>query len=153
MDRGFKVSVIMTDEAKRFITPLTLSSLCQEKVYSEMFEETIPWEENHIPLGEKADCLVIAPATANIIGKIAGGIADCLLSCTVISTDAPIIIAPAMNFRMYKNVAVQANINTLKSRGVKFVGPIKGKMACGSVGEGHLAEVDEIVKAVVAAVK
>ena len=103
---------------------------------------------NHIVLAKRADVLLIAPATANIIGKIANGIADDLLSCLAIATTAKILIVPAMNDEMYKNKIVQANIEKLKKIGVIFIDPVKGKLACGTTGEGHLAEVEGIVKAV-----
>ena len=152
-DRGLHVSVIMTKEAEQFITPLTLSSLCGEPVYRDMFDRgQEAWKMGHIQLA-KADVFLIAPATANTIGKLANGLADDLLSCTAITTKAPIMIAPAMNEDMFNNKIVQENCRKLKSFGVKFVDPVKGKLACGVFGEGHLADVDDIVKAVVGILK
>jgi len=113
-------------------------------------EFTIPnnYTMEHISLAKRADLVLIAPATANIIGKIANGIADDLLSTTVMATKAPIIIAPAMNENMYGNKIVQANIQKLKSLGYKFIQPLVSRLACGDIGEGHLAEVDTIIKTV-----
>lgn len=153
-DRGFRVSVVMTKEAECFITPLTLSSLAGEKVYRGMFADgNEAWTMPHIALGQEADALLIAPATANIIGKIAGGMADDLLTCLALTTSAPILIAPAMNTAMYQNKIVQENCAKLKKHGVQLIAPAKGRLACGRVGEGHIAEVDEIIKAVVRVVR
>lgn len=148
-EQGYDVTVIMTKEAGRFISALTLASLSGKKVFCDMFEEDgAAWQMSHIELGQKADVLLIAPATANIIGKLACGLADDVLSCTVLATKAKILIAPAMNEAMYKNKIVQANCERLEQNGVTFVHPIKGKLACGIVGEGHVAEIEDIVKAV-----
>lgn len=145
-EAGFKVNVVMTKEAEEFITPLTLETLSGNRVYCKMFEQTREsWKIDHISLAEKADLVLIAPATANIIGKIAYGLADDILSCTVISTKAPIVICPAMNEAMYKNKIVQENIRKLQAAGYKFVEPVKGKLACGKTGQGCLAPVDKIV--------
>lgn len=139
------VHVVMTQAATEFITPLTLQSISQNKVTVEMFERSENWEIEHISLAKKADLLVIAPATANIIGKIANGIADDMLSTTAMATKAPILIAPAMNTNMYANPIVQANIERLKSIGVRFIAPETGRLACGDIGEGKLASVETIV--------
>lgn len=145
--KGAEVSVVMTRNAEQFITPLTLSSLSGKTVYREMFYLSgQPESIVHIGLAQNADLLLIAPATASIIGKIANGIADDLLTCIAITTKAPIVIAPAMNTEMYKNVFVQENIKKLKKAGFNFVDPIKGMLACGDVGQGHLAEVEDIVE-------
>ncbi len=142
------VSVLMTEEAERFITPLTLGSLCGEKVHRDMFEDDQSWGMNHIRLAQEIDIFLIAPATANIIGKMASGLADDLLTCTAMATKAKIIMAPAMNDGMYQNKIVQSNIEKLKNLGIRFVEPIRGSLACGTFGEGHLAEIDDILKAV-----
>ncbi|MDD3374174.1 MAG: flavoprotein [Candidatus Omnitrophica bacterium] len=148
------VTVLMTEKAKNFITPLTLMSLSQNKVYCEMFVSNFDqWEMDHISLAQKADVFLIAPATANVIGKIAGGIADDLLTSTAITTKAPIVIAPAMNTAMYENTIVQNNIKDLKKHGIEFIDPIPGKLACGDVGKGHLAQTDIIIKKVCALLK
>lgn len=148
-DKKIDVAVIMTKEAEKFITPLTLASLSGDKVHRDMFDETREWDIDHVQLAQRADLLLIAPATANIIGKIAGGIADDLLTCTAMATSAPIVIAPAMNDGMYKNPILQENCCKLKKAGIKIVDPKKGKLACGTVGKGHLADVEIIIKEVV----
>lgn len=148
-EAGFNVTVIMTKEAEEFITPLTLETLSGNRVYRKMFEEAGKnWEIDHISLAERADAVLIAPATANIIGKIAYGIADDLLTCTAISTRAPILVCPAMNEAMYKNKIVQENIKKLQTVGYKFIEPVKGRLACGKTGMGCLAPVEQIIEAV-----
>ena len=145
-DNGVRVSVVMTKEAEAFITPLTLSTLSGEKVSRDMFDrKDADWEIDHIQLSQ-ADLLLIAPATANIISKIACGIADDLLTCTAMATKSPVLIAPAMNDCMYNNKIFQSNCGKLREFGIKFVDPIKGKLACGTFGDGHLAKVEDIVK-------
>ena len=147
--KGVVVTPVMTKEAHEFITPLTLASLANRRVYSDLFDKDFSeWDMEHVSLAKQADLLVIAPATANIIGKIASGIADDLLTCIAMTTKAKIVMAPAMNTAMYKNVFVQKNITALKKSGVVFVDPIKGLLACGDAGEGHLAEVSTIAKKV-----
>ena len=143
---GFRVSVVMSKSAERFITPLTFSSLSGEETYCE--ENTIRFMA-HIELAKEATVFLIAPATANIIGKLAAGLADSLITSIALATKAPIIIAPAMNTAMYQNKIVQQNCEKLKENGFIFVNPIKGELACGDVGEGHIAEVFDIVEEVV----
>ena len=146
-DKGYRVSVVMTKEAEKFISALTLGSLSGEKVHREMFDENDDdWQMSHITLAQEADVLLIAPATANVIGKIASGLADDLLTCIAMATKAPVVIVPAMNDDMYNNPIVQNNIAKLKKIGVHFVDPIKGKLACGTTGDGDLADVEELVK-------
>ncbi|MDD5155947.1 MAG: flavoprotein, partial [Candidatus Omnitrophica bacterium] len=140
------VSVVMTPEAQELINPLVFQSLSGNKVYCRMFEDPDAWEIGHVSLAQKADLVLIAPATANIIGKIASGLCDDLLSCTVCATQSPVLICPAMNENMYKNSIVQENIRKLKSSGYKFVSPKKGRLACGKTGIGCLADVAEIIK-------
>lgn len=154
-EKGFKVSVVMTKEAEHFITPLTLSSLAGEKVYGEMFEGggREEWAMPHIDLARQADVLLIAPATANVIAKLAHGMADSLLTCVALATRAKILVAPAMNTEMYRHKIVQENCARLKKAGVQFIDPVQGKLACGLVGEGHIADVETIVGAVTAAAK
>ncbi|MBF0595361.1 MAG: hypothetical protein HQL22_10400 [Candidatus Omnitrophica bacterium] len=152
-DKGCDVTVILTDNAAKFVTALTFEALSRRPVLSDMFARDVEWDMAHIALAKLADVLVIAPATANIIGKIAGGIADDLLSCTAMTTKAPVVIAPAMNTEMFANSIVQENIAKLKKHGVMFVGPKSSKLACGDVGCGALADVDDIVKAVIALLK
>jgi len=144
---GFLVTVVMTKEAKEFITALTLKELSKNKVYEDMFDKGADFDIEHISLAEKADLILIAPATANIIGKIANGICDDLLSCVVTATKKPVLIAPAMNENMYTNRIVQGNINKLKSLGYKFVQPRRGELACGKIGWGCLADTEVIVEA------
>ena len=148
-EEGFCVSIIMTKGAEQFITPLTLASLSGKKVFREMFDvEGKDWQIDHVSLADEADILLIAPATANIISKLACGIADDLLTCTALATKSPIVIAPAMNDGMYTNKILQENCAKLKKHGVEFVDPITGKLACGRNGKGHLADVADIIKAV-----
>ena len=142
---GFNVIPLMTEDAKNFISPLTLQTLAGNKVIDNMFTPPEQFNPVHTSLAEKADLVLIAPATASIIGKIASGICDDILSCTVISTTAPVLIAPAMNEKMYKNSIVAGNIAKLEGLGYKFIGPIKGHLACGYSGIGHIADVEEIV--------
>ena len=143
-DNSCEVRVVMTKEAERFITPLTLASLSGKDVYTDMFAGE-SWRMVHIELARSADAVLIAPATANIIGKIACGLADDLLSALVMTTQAPVLIAPAMNDEMFANAIVQENCAKLKKHGVRFIAPVKGKLACGTVGIGHLADVEDIV--------
>jgi len=143
---GFAVTVVMTEEAQELIKPLVFQSLSGNKVYRGMFEHSDTWEIEHISLAEKADLVLIVPATANIIGKIACGICDDLLTCIVCATKAPVLIAPAMNDNMFKNRIVQDNIKRLKYIGYKFVEPRYGRLASGKLGIGCLAEVETIVK-------
>lgn len=145
---GINVTVIMTKEAKEFISPLTLQTLSNNKVYLEMFD--LPAEANplHTSLADKAGVILIVPACANIIGKLANGICDDLLTCVVTASEAKLLIAPAMNEKMYKNPAVQENIEKLKKRGARFIGPIKGPLACGHDAMGHIADIDSIISEV-----
>lgn len=143
--KNINVHVIMTDSATKFVTPLSFQSLSQNYVVVDMFAEPKHWEIQHISLAERADLFVIAPASANIIGKIANGIADDMLSTTVMATKAPVLIAPAMNTNMYENPIVQRNMKFLKDLGYKFIEPDEGRLACGSVGKGKLADTDKIV--------
>ena len=143
------VHVIMTKSAAEFVTPLTFQSLSQNYVVSDMFEEPKTWDVEHISLAKKADVFLIAPATANVIGKISNGIADDMLTTTVMATTGKVLIAPAMNTNMYRNPILQRNINILRELGYNFVDPESGRLACGDVGEGKLASPEKIVDAVV----
>jgi len=149
-DNHCEVTVIMTREAAQFITPLTLASLSGKNVYCDMFDNG-SWAMAHIELARRADRVLIAPATANIIGKLANGLCDDLLTTFVVTCHAPVLIAPAMNDAMYANSIVRDNCAKLKKHGFKFIEPAKGKLACGTIGVGHLAEVDDIVKATIVA--
>ncbi len=153
-EKGIRVSVVMTKEAEHFITPLTLSSLSGEAVSRDMFNQGgDPNTISHIDLARESDLFLIAPATANIIGKLACGIADNLLTCIALATKAPIVLAPAMNTQMYQNKIVQENCRKLKKNGVQFVEPVKGKLACGTTGKGHIADEMAIVKTVLRIIK
>ncbi len=152
LEKNLKVSVVMTKEAEKFITPLTFVGLTGEKVYSGLFDEN-DVEMPHIKLAQEAAVLLIAPATANMIAKLANGLADDLLTCIALATPAKILIAPAMNVEMYKNKIVQDNCAKLKKFGMTFIEPVDGKLACGMIGQGHIASEDEILKAVLKIVK
>lgn len=146
---GANVHVIMTDHAQEFVKPLTFQTLAQNKVVVDMFERPVTWEVEHIKLAQDSDCFLLVPATANIIGKMANGIGDDMLSTTLMATTAPVVIAPAMNTAMYQNKMVQRNMKLLKEElGARFVSPQSGLLACGDVGQGKLAEVEDIVEAV-----
>ncbi|BBI34531.1 bifunctional phosphopantothenoylcysteine decarboxylase/phosphopantothenate--cysteine ligase CoaBC [Cohnella abietis] len=146
---GASVKVIMTEGATKFITPLTLQILTRHPVATDVFDERDAAGVQHIDLADAADLAVIAPATANILSKLANGLADDMLSTTLLATTAPLLIAPAMNVHMWEHPAVIDNVNKLASRGVTFVEPGTGQLACGYVGKGRLAEPDEIVGAIV----
>ena len=146
---GVNVHVIMTKSATEFVTPLTFQSLSQNYVVCDMFEEPKTWDVEHISLAKKADVFLIAPATANIIGKMACGISDDMLSTTVMATKAKVLIAPAMNTNMYENPIVQRNIDTLRALNYEFIEPESGRLACGDIGKGKLATPENIVEAVV----
>ncbi|MFF2093602.1 bifunctional phosphopantothenoylcysteine decarboxylase/phosphopantothenate--cysteine ligase CoaBC [Paenibacillus sp. NPDC058174] len=145
---GADVHVIMTESAAKFITPLTLQTLSRHPVYIDTFEERDPSVVAHIHLADHADLIVIAPATANAIGKIANGLADDMLSTTMLAATSPVLIAPAMNVHMYENPAVVRNLELLAERGMMFVEPGTGQLACGYVAKGRLAEPEDIVRAV-----
>ncbi len=141
---GIAVEVIMTKAAAEFVTPLTIREVSQNPVHLGMFENNTEWNVEHIALAQKADLLAVIPATANIIGKIANGIADDLLTSTILATKAPKLIAPAMNTGMYENPIFQKNLALLKNSGFHIVGPDSGKLLCGDVGKGRLAPLDEL---------
>lgn len=142
------VHVIMTKSAQEFVQPLTFQSLSQNYVVTDMFAEPKTWDVEHISLAQKADLFLIAPATANVIGKIANGIADDMLTTTVMATKAPVLIAPAMNTNMYENPIVQENIQRLEALGYIFIEPASGRLACGDYGKGKLADPETIVEEV-----
>ncbi|MFW2499502.1 MULTISPECIES: bifunctional phosphopantothenoylcysteine decarboxylase/phosphopantothenate--cysteine ligase CoaBC [Clostridium] len=143
--KDINVNVIMTESATKFVTPLSFQSLSQNMVTCDMFAEPKAWEIQHISLAEKADVFLVAPATANIIGKVANGIADDMLSTTIMATKAKVIFAPAMNTNMYENPIVQENIKKLKSLGYEFIDPAEGRLACGTSGKGKLESPEIIV--------
>ena len=148
--RGYRVKVVMTQAATEFVTPLTFRTLTNEEVAVSLWEDDPAAPVHHISLAEEADVFVIAPCTANVIAKIAHGRADDLLTTSALATEAPIVIAPAMNVHMWRDEVTQANVAALRARGVTFVEPTAGELACGDVGEGRLAPVDDIAAAVVA---
>ncbi len=143
---GAEVFVVMTRSAQAFITPLTFQTLSGNKVTTELFSLIEESEIGHIALADRAELLVIAPATANIIGKIAGGIADDMLTTIVMATKAPVLLAPAMNVHMWENPICQENIQKLRGRGFHFIDPEAGELACGYEGKGRLAEIPAIVE-------
>ena len=142
---GANVEVIMTKNATEFITPLTIETLSKHKVVVDMFEKKEHIEVEHISLSRKADLIAVVPATANIIGKVANGIADDMLSTTIMATRAKVVFAPAMNNEMYNNIIVQDNITKLRKYGYDFVEPIEGNLACGYRAIGKLANKETII--------
>jgi phosphopantothenoylcysteine decarboxylase/phosphopantothenate--cysteine ligase len=143
---GYAVTVVMTSEAEELVRPVVFQSLSGNKVYrAGLFDAPETWEIQHISLANSADLVLVAPATANIIGKVSGGICDDVLSCTICATKAPVLFAPAMNENMYENKITQANIIKLKGYGYKFIAPRRGELACGKVGVGCLAEPEDIL--------
>ena len=143
---GDEVHVIMTEAATKFVSPLTFQTLSQNPVEVDQFAPPIEWKPEHISLAELADLFVVAPATANTIAKMRYGIADNLLTASLLATKAPIVVAPVMNTGMWANPATQENIAALKTRGVKIVDPDSGELACGSSGKGRMPEAEEIFK-------
>ena len=144
--RGIDVFVVMTQNACRFVAPLTFETLSGHPVAVDTFDRPQTWEVEHIALAKRADLFLIAPATANIMGKMACGIADDMLSTTVMATRAPVLVAPAMNTGMWENAAVQQNVKTLRARGVEIVAPVSGHLACGDSGAGKLEDVAVIAE-------
>jgi phosphopantothenoylcysteine decarboxylase/phosphopantothenate--cysteine ligase len=148
---GVGVRPILTQAGAQFVTPLSLAALAEDKVYSEFFSLTDEAEMGHIELSRSADLVVVAPATADLMAKAAHGLAGDLASTTLLATDKPVLMAPAMNVRMWRHAATQRNFATLKADGVSFVGPDEGAMACGEYGPGRMAEPTAIFEAVMAA--
>lgn len=143
---GAEVHVIMTKNARNFISPVTFESLSSNKCPADTFDRDFEFKISHIELAKKADLMIIAPATANIIGKIASGIADDMLTTTLLAARCPILIAPAMNTRMYENGIVRDNIDRLKLYGIKFIEPQEGHLACGDIGKGKMEEPEKILE-------
>ncbi len=150
---GADVDVVMTKEATEFITPLTLSGITRRAVVTDMFAPPQEFHADHVSLAQAADIILIAPATANTIAKLAGGIADDELTCTVLATTAPVIVAPAMNDKMFLNPVTQENLAKLRAEGFIIVGPESGKLACGDEGPGRLAPAQDIIEAVIKAIE
>jgi phosphopantothenoylcysteine decarboxylase/phosphopantothenate--cysteine ligase len=147
-DRGATVRAILTKAGSEFVTPLSVASLSGEKVFQDLFSLTDEAEMGHIQLSRAADLVVVAPATADLMGKLASGAANDLASTALLATDKRVLMAPAMNVRMWQHPATQRNLKTLKSDGVLFVGPNDGEMACGEFGPGRMAEPAEILGAI-----
>ena len=147
-EKNFSVTAVMTKDAHHFITPLVLESFTAQDVIEDFFSVAGRTKPIHIELAKKSDLILIAPATADIIAKISYGFADDVLSCTVLASEAPLVIVPAMNEKMYFNPATQENIERLKKRGAAFVPPIEGHLVCSDQGMGHIADNAVILKAV-----
>ena len=145
--RDWEVSVIMTRAATKFVGELTFRTLSRNPVAVDMFDAPEEWCPEHLALAERADAVVVAPCTANVIAKIAHGLADDLLACAVLAAAAPVIVAPAMNARMWDNPAMRANVKLLLSRGVHVVDVESGELACGCEGRGRMASLDSIMSA------
>ena len=148
LERHANVEVIMTENAQKFITELSLRSLSHNPVVCDQFERPTSWDVKHISLARKADLILVAPCTADIIGKLANGIADDMLTTTIMATRAPVMLCPAMNDQMYSNPIVQDNIRRLKGYGYRFIEPAEGVLAYGGTGKGKMADIAEIVSAV-----
>lgn len=147
---GAAVTPVLTKAGAEFVTPLSVSALAGEKVYTALFDLTDEAEMGHIQLSRVADLVVVAPATADLMAKMAGGQADDLASTLLLATDTPVLVAPAMNVRMWDHAATRRNVAQLQADGVRFVGPNEGEMACGEFGAGRMAEPDEIMAAIAA---
>ena len=148
---GASVSVAMTENACRFVAPLTFQTVTRNRVFTTLWPDAKDHDSQHISLTENADLMIIAPATANMLGKIAAGVADDLVSTMALSSSGAceMLVAPAMNTRMWSSPALQSSIKTLGDRGVHFVGPNEGYLACGTTGPGRMSEPDEILSAVI----
>lgn len=147
-ERGASVRCVLTRGGAQFVTPLSLSALSEDKVYTDIFSLTDEAEMGHIQLSRDADLLLVVPASADIMAKMAQGLADDLATTALLATDKDVMVAPSMNVRMWTHAATQANLTTLRERGVRFVGPADGDMACGEFGPGRMAEPNEIADAV-----
>ena len=145
---GNSVTVAMTSDAREFITPLTLQVLSKNPVVTGIYDEKESWRPGHIALADEADLFLVAPATANIIAKLANGIADDVISAIYLATRAPVLIAPAMNGKMWEHPATRENVEKIQNRGAKLIGPEEGMLACGYEGIGRMWPVDGIVEAV-----
>ncbi len=150
-DEGAEVTPVLTSASEQFVTPLSVSALAAAKIYRDLFDLTDEAEMGHIELSRSADLLVVAPATADLMGKMAGGLANDLASTLLMATDKRVLIAPSMNVRMWEHPATKRNMATLKGDGILFVGPDEGAMACGEFGFGRMAEVPDIIRAIDAA--
>lgn len=147
-EEGVNLHVVMTSEAARFVSPLTFATLSGNRVYGDLFEAPEEWDLLHTSLSQKADLIVISPATLNTIGKLAWGLCDDLLTCIVFASRAPVLVVPAMNTAMYEHPAAQENLKRLTRFGYSVLGPIRGELACRQVGMGHLADNADILSAI-----
>jgi phosphopantothenoylcysteine decarboxylase/phosphopantothenate--cysteine ligase len=148
MKKGFSIRCVMTEGAKKFVTPLTFEALSGNKVASEMFPAERATSAEHVSLADEADVMLVAPATADFIAKAAAGISDDILLCTLVAFRKPVVIAPAMNDGMFMNPIIREKIDYLRKKGYHFVDPVPGDLVCGREGMGHLAPVDKIVEKV-----
>ena len=147
-EQGASVRCVLTKGGAQFVTPLSVSALSEEKVYHDIFSLTDEAEMGHINLSREADLVVVAPASADILARMAGGLASDLATTALLATDKPVMVVPAMNMRMWEHEATQANMETLRARGLLCVGPVEGNMACGEYGFGRMSEVEDIVAAI-----
>ncbi len=145
---GITVHVVMTPEATRFVTPLTFQTLSGNRVFADLFDAPEEWDLLHTSLSARADLVVVCPATLNLLSKLAHGICDDLLMCVLLAVQAPVLLAPAMNVRMFRHPVNQENLARLKKMGYEFVGPVYGEMACGEEGVGHIADTEAILAAI-----
>jgi len=149
VQRGCGATVAMTDAGARFVTPLTFQALTRRQVFTTMWQQEGYYDPQHLALTELADLFLVAPATADLIGKFAAGIGDDLITTLMLGRDCPVLLAPAMNTRMWENPIVQGNITRLRDMGLGFIEPGEGYLACGTIGVGRMAEPEEIIAAVV----
>lgn len=145
-EKGARVMPVMTSAAKQFVTPLVIRALSGERVYHDFFAEDTPYDVLHTSLAEEADVVLVAPASADFIARVACGLADDLASCIMLATKKPVIIAPAMNDQMFQHPITQKNVKTLKSLGYRFAQPTKGHLVCGKEAIGHIANNSTILK-------
>jgi len=150
---NYDIQVVMTENATKFIAPFTFQSISHKPVIVDMFEKPTTWDIQHISLAQKTNLIVVAPATANIIGKVAHGIADDMLSTTIMATTAPVLFVPAMNFVMYENKIVQSNLKKLVKLGFFIMEPDEGVMACGAIGKGRMPGNNTIMKKILSILK
>ena len=143
---GDEVTVVMTEAATRFVTPLTFQTLSRNPVFVDQFAPPVSWKPEHVSLAEAADLVVVAPATANVIAKARHGLADDLLTATLLATRAPVVMAPAMNTGMWESAVTQENVAALRARGVRIVEPGDGELACGVKGKGRMMDPERIFK-------
>ena len=148
-EQGARVRCVLTAGGARFVTPLSVSALSEEVVYTDLWSLTDEQEMGHIRLSREADLVLVAPATANLIARMANGLTDDLASTVLLATDKPVMLAPAMNVRMWSHAATQANITTLRARGIQTIGPAHGVMACGEEGDGRMADIADITTAII----